>query len=393
MQLYQTAVIGKGLFGAAAAKYLQAAGNKTILTGPNEPHESEYKNTTVFASHYDAGRVTRLYGKSKEWTLLNKLTQNKFAAIQAESGIAFYETEGSLFVSTKEKRDYIDGVINHQIKPLDNETVMLNDDELKNKFPQFHFPDESIAYFEKGNSGHLKPGKLIEAQLKIFLNNGGIYLPQLTQQVKKENNSFIIFTNEGEEISAEEVLVCTGAFHNFFNFITAPQPLILKSETILLAELNKEDAMQMQQLPSLIYDITTDEYDEIYLVKPLLYPDGKYYLKIGANLTTDKIFHSLEEIKKWFCAEPSKQQQLLYESILKDLIPSLPIISFKTKHCIIERTVSGNPIINKSPEGVYTCTGGNGYGAMCSDAMGFLAANTIMEKPLPAGFSNSFFEE
>ena len=269
----------------------------------------------------------------------------------------------------------------------------MNYDALKNKFPQFHFPTESQAYFEGGNSGHLKPRKLIEAQLKIFLNNGGVFLPALAQQIKKDSNSFLIFINKGEEIRAEKVLVCAGAFHNSFNFLTQPQPLILKSETILLAELSKEDAMQMQQLPSLIYDITTSDYDEIYLVKPLLYPDGKYYLKLGANLSTDKIFHSLEEIKNWFCSKSSKEQKLLYLNILQNLMPALPIISYKTKHCIIERTVSENPILNESVKGVYTCTGGNGYGAMCSDAMGLLAANMVIQKPLLQGFSTSFFGE
>ena len=134
MHSYKTAVIGKGLFGTAAAKYLQAAGNNAILIGPNEPHENEYQNVPVFAGHYDAGRVTRLYGKSKEWTVLNKLTQNKFAEIQAASGISFYETEGSLFVSTKEKQAYIDDIISQQIKPADNKTVILNNEELKKKF-------------------------------------------------------------------------------------------------------------------------------------------------------------------------------------------------------------------------------------------------------------------
>lgn len=376
--LYDAAVIGKGLFGTAAAKYLQAAGLNTILIGPDEPQESEYKNATVFASHYDAGRVTRLYGQTKEWTELNRITQNNFAEIKEKSGIDFYETEGSLFVSTEQNRKHYDEVINNEIKDGDSNVEILDANELKQKFPLFNFPLDALCYFEKGNSGHLKPRKLIEAQIRIFTERGGSIATQLATKIEHAQNHHLICTNEGAKIKANKVLICTGAFHNFFEFNTEPAPLILKSETILLAELDAQTALQLQTLPSLIYDITTNDYDEIYLVKPLLYPDGKYYLKLGANLSSDKYFTSLNEVKDWFCSNSSLVHQKLYEDIFKDLFPALVPLSFKTKHCIIERTISKKPFLKGNGNNIFTCTGGNGYGAMCSDAVGKMAAEMVM---------------
>ena len=57
---YDIAIIGAGCFGSACAYHLTKLCNKRIcLIGPNEPQgpRSESKNT-VFASHYDTGRLT-----------------------------------------------------------------------------------------------------------------------------------------------------------------------------------------------------------------------------------------------------------------------------------------------------------------------------------------------
>jgi sarcosine oxidase len=52
MTMYDYIVVGKGLFGAAAARYLGKFSDKTAIIGPDEPADPDSYDG-VFASHYD----------------------------------------------------------------------------------------------------------------------------------------------------------------------------------------------------------------------------------------------------------------------------------------------------------------------------------------------------
>ena len=52
------AVIGRGLWGTAAAMYLAQAGHRVALIGPSEPADP-CRFDGPFASYHDAGRITR----------------------------------------------------------------------------------------------------------------------------------------------------------------------------------------------------------------------------------------------------------------------------------------------------------------------------------------------
>ena len=52
-------VIGNGLIGSAATRYLGKSSNKIALLGTCEPINWS-KHEGVFASHYDEGRITRI---------------------------------------------------------------------------------------------------------------------------------------------------------------------------------------------------------------------------------------------------------------------------------------------------------------------------------------------
>ena len=56
-EIFDVAVIGNGMIGAAASRYLSAAGLQVAAVGPSEP--ANWKtHEGAFASHYDEGRIT-----------------------------------------------------------------------------------------------------------------------------------------------------------------------------------------------------------------------------------------------------------------------------------------------------------------------------------------------
>ena len=91
------AVIGRGLIGSAAAKYLAKAGTAPIVIGPDEPAQKQ-THQGVFASHYDAGRITRVLDPDPIWGQLARNSIETYAEIEAQSGIQFYHPSGCLSV-------------------------------------------------------------------------------------------------------------------------------------------------------------------------------------------------------------------------------------------------------------------------------------------------------
>ncbi len=86
---------------------------------------------------------------------------------------------------------------------------------------------------------------------------------------------------------------------NSLNLLEKKLFLRLKSENTIWAKVSKEEAMRLQALPSLLYEIETQEIQNIYLIQPIQYPDGEYYCKIGANMPGDIYFEKLEDIQKY----------------------------------------------------------------------------------------------
>ena len=55
---FDIAVVGRGLMGTAAARYLAQMGHRMALIGPSEP-QNRATHDGPFGSHHDAGRITR----------------------------------------------------------------------------------------------------------------------------------------------------------------------------------------------------------------------------------------------------------------------------------------------------------------------------------------------
>ena len=101
MPAFSTIVIGKGLVGAAAAKYLAATQPGVAVIGPDEP--TDYATATVFASHYDQARVLRRIGRDAISTRLNADAAREYPAIQAVPSVPQIE----LMLTIDPPRDFM----------------------------------------------------------------------------------------------------------------------------------------------------------------------------------------------------------------------------------------------------------------------------------------------
>jgi sarcosine oxidase len=69
VERFKTIVVGRGMMGAAAARYLALAGDEVAVIGPDEPRDWP-RHDGVFASHYDEARITRTIDSDPVWALM-----------------------------------------------------------------------------------------------------------------------------------------------------------------------------------------------------------------------------------------------------------------------------------------------------------------------------------
>ncbi|MFY7963604.1 MAG: NAD(P)/FAD-dependent oxidoreductase [Chitinophagaceae bacterium] len=388
---FNTIIIGKGLVGSAAAKYLSATNKDIAIIGPDEPNEND--ESIVYASHYDQARVQRIIGKDAVWTKLNLDSANEYKSIENQTGIQFHHPVGCLYVYPYGSDDYLKNApilskdFNLSFKNYDNSAAINND------FKAFRFPYNSQGLLETSPAGYINPRLLLQAQLQIYKTNNGTVIKDTVISISHSKKLFTINTNKGDIYTAEKVLVATGSFINYLNILPQKLQLQTKNEVIILVKVSEEYAKSVSLLPSLLYEIDDAETQGIYMIQPVLYPDGNYYYKIGSNTNDDFYFDSLEQVQHWFKNGNADSYKPILTKAIKKIVPDLQIDEVIIKKCIISWTAHKRPYIGETTQkDLYVAGGCNGYSAMCSDAIGSVASHLILNGKMPTGYKDDAFE-
>ncbi|HET7118630.1 MAG TPA: FAD-dependent oxidoreductase [Hanamia sp.] len=388
--IYDSIIIGAGLIGSAAAKYISESEKNVALIGPDE--ERALNEKIIFSSHYDNSRIQRMFGKDEIFTFLNQQSANEYDAIERETKIIFHSNEGCLYVNPSGMDAYFKKIA-EQAKVFDIPYQLFQSGKSLHSFiPEFNFPASANGIFEPSPSGHINPRLLIKAQQFLFRKNGGALFNGTVKGVVHEKDTIKIETLDGKIYRSKKVLITSGAFINFFHLLKRKLLLRLKSETTILVKMNQAEAFRLVNLPSLLYKINQPEIQDIYLVRPIQYPDGNFYLKMGANIPDDIYFDSLSEVQEWFIKENRGVNLKIMKEALKNLIPKLSIEQCDAGKCIVSYTQHGKPYIGEVENGIFVAAGGNGYSAMCSDALGKIAANLLLKNEFPKGFFQKDFK-
>ena len=389
--IFDCVVIGKGLMGSAAARYLSQSQRNIAVIGPDE--HPDINEAIVFSSHYDQGRVQRIMGADPVWTLLNLQSSGQYSFLEKETGITFHSGVGCLYVNPAGVDSYLEQ-IEEQSNQFKLKYDFFEDGEAINKtFSDFSFPASSQGIFESSPSGYINPRLLIKAQLNLFQKNNGTVVDDIANEIEYKEDCLQIKTLNGNVYRAKKVLLCPGAFINFFNLTKSKLALSLKGETTLWVNVTAKEAARLSRLPSLLYEIDNSAYKNVYLIQPVQYPDGKYYLKMGCNLPGDIYFDNIEDIQHWFRGGTSDTNLEVLKDALLKIIPRLQAQEYFTKRCIVSFTKHRKPYIGQLDEtGVFVACGGNGYSAMCSDALGSIASHLLTEGVFPTEYSAATFK-
>jgi sarcosine oxidase len=296
---YEYIVVGKGLMGAAAARHLSAHSPGVALIGPDEPPDRA-AHTGVFGSHYDEGRITRILDPDRIWALLAQRSIARYRAIEQHSGIAYYHEVGHLAVGPRPEgaADYVArlhavaralGVVYETYEPA----------ALRARFPALAFAPGCVGLYQPQTAGHVSPRAQVQAQTAVAAQQGATLIHDTVHTVRQVHGGVEVSTEEGHTYRGARVLVATGGFSNTKQLLPSPLDMTVYARTIVLAELDQVQVEHLQGMPSIIYRPEA-EADRCYILPPIRYPDGKYYVKIGGG-QRNRALRSLAELPARAC--------------------------------------------------------------------------------------------
>lgn len=374
--MFDFLVIGKGLIGSAAARYLSQASANIAIIGPDEPVDAG-SHDGVFASHYDQGRVTRKLSKNPVWSELARRSIEQYGLIEEQSGIRFHQPVGCMRVLHKENFDKLLSNFSDDQKYNIPFQTLEDMGELRKRFPFLDFPDEFVAVLEPAPTGYINPLELIQAQLTIAKEQGTSVIKETVMRVEAKNDIIYVRTKEGNDYKSKKLLIATGAFANCFDILEQKLELRIKSETTLLARVSEQEATRLSTMPSVLYDFETSNISGGYMLPPIRYPDEQIYVKLGCNTVSDQNLSDLAAMREWIMSGDSNVKKDAIKAMLLSIIPNLNAESFETRRCLVTYTPQGYPFIDAVSEQVFVAVAGNGSAAKSSDAIGALAARLV----------------
>ena len=382
---FEYIVVGNGLFGSAATRYLSQESQDVAAIGPDEPKD-ELNHDGVYSSHYDERRLVRLLGRSAIRSRIGRMAMDNYRMLEEKSGVPFYEPVGYLIANS-------DDVLDNNLEPPRELLRTLNiahamyekgDISWRKDFPEFDFPESHWIVHEPDPAGMIDPRAMLRAQNVIARQQGATVIPEIVVSVEEDGNSVRIETRSGERFRARKVLVTVGSFTNCFKLFPHKLPLQSETEIVVLAQVSATEADRLKGMPAMAYYIDDTVIQDLYMAPPVRYADGNYYFKIGANTPTDYQPDTLAEIQDWFRNGDSDIYLGDFERVLRTILPKVEFLSFKSKRCILTRTLNKYPIIDQITDRTYVASGAHGCGARSADTFGELAAGmTIDDRWLP----------
>jgi len=370
----EIAVVGRGLIGAAAGRHLAKAGHRVTLIGPDEP-AARAAHRGVFASHYDEGRITRGLDPWPFWSRVSRAAIARYAEIEAESGIGFFTEAGSLMAGPEGSR-FMDQL--QQVRDRDGIACdTYRDAGLAERFPAFAFPEGTLALHEPKGAGHISPRRLVAAQTAAAERAGARVLRVAATGIDEAGDGVRIATGAGT-LRADRVLVATGGFTA--NLLGAASPdLTVLARTVALFRVGPAEVARLAGMPTLIY--LDAEGNDPYLLPPIRYPDGEWYLKLGGD--PEDVALSGDAIADWFRGDGNPEVGALLEAAIRARMPGLRIEAMRTMPCVTTYAPENIATLRMLSDRVGVAVAGCGRGAKCSDELGRLGAGLIAGTPLP----------
>ena len=331
----------------------------------------------MFASYYDTSRLTRVIDPNLVWGTLAKRSIARYRDIERQSSIEFFHNIGYMMVTPGGLgADWFDLPAMREVATdLNVEIEDLDDDLLKQRFPYLKFTPGSSAVLQEKDAGYFNLRLLVEAQQTIAIAQGTTLLREEVVQIQRTGEQVKIATRSGGTVRANRVLVATGAYTNATMLLAHKLNTTIRAAMIMVSEVAPQ---QQIAYPSTLYAKTDGEEDFWgLLMPPITYPDGRSYIKTMDGYYGPAPLEGYKALGAWSRSNGHEDHHIVLQRALREVFPSLEILSTNFKPCLITDTASHYPYIDMLDDRIGIVVGGNGKAAKSSDEIGRIAAGMI----------------
>eukprot|EP00092_Neocalanus_flemingeri_P024620 GFUD01026703.1.p1 GENE.GFUD01026703.1~~GFUD01026703.1.p1 ORF type:complete len:407 (+),score=122.84 GFUD01026703.1:198-1418(+) len=386
--MYSVVIVGAGLIGSSAAKWAaelcNKKGEKVCLVGAKEPNRKQ--EGKLFGAWFDAGRITDILDESENWRLLAEKSIARYRDIEEKSGIKFYSEVG--FVTLVDDKYAEKEELEEASRTVINSGYQCDRVDFTNaesKFPLLNITEDLFGYHQPDHSGHINPRELIKAQQSLAASNNCDIICEEVTDIKKDDTNFLLTLSNGKTLSADKIILAQGAYLNWSkllkNFFKMEVDLQLTTQTIAYLRVSDEEANRLKSLPTIVTTYQRGALDGTYILPPILYPDGKFYLKLGHHDNFERKIETAEEMLEWYRGgEGDKEAVAELAQFLQSFIKDLTVEEVTGGCCVTSNTpTKAAPFIQEVAEDLVVAAGGCGYAAMSSDEIGRIAAVLAVE--------------
>ena len=240
----------------------------------------------VFGCWHDEGRLYNCRDSYGCWGHFSRESIKRFAAIEAESNTRFHVDCGFLSVVGPEYlglQDWL-GYTGDVIRARG--AALYNSVQLTRQFPFLSVPGDGLGCHEAAGAGggYISPRQFVSAQQEIAKAAGCRMVRSLVTDISRAGAGYSVTTNTGHVYHCQKLVLCQGTHLGLSSparsLFPAPE-LWFTAQTVALLEVGEEEARRLREMPSMVVQTHPTQY--IYILPPILYPDGKMYLKLGQH--------------------------------------------------------------------------------------------------------------
>ncbi len=305
-------IVGNGMFGAATARHL-APHAKVSVVGPEAPVDG----AGAYGAHHDEGRIIGDRSRDVVWSELNRRARVGMTELDP----TLITPCGALTATTRGGPGYR-GVAAEIRERHGADIRTLTADEARAGFPMVRFgPDETILH--QPAAGHFSPRRYVALATQSAQAYGATITSGAVRVLRTYGAGVEAELGDGRRLRAEAAIVASGAFAAGSDLLPVPVALRAKSEVYAMAELDDQQAAELDAMPCVNRTIDHPQLADLYVLPPLRYPDGRTYLKFGANTIIDHWLPDPAAVRGWYDHGDDDGPLPALREVLTDLLPDV----------------------------------------------------------------------
>ena len=371
-------IVGNGMFGAAIARHLAPHATVTVV-GPQTRADG-----SAYGAHHDEGRIIGDLSRDMVWSELNRRARDGMTELDP----ALITPCGALTV-TRGGPGYLAAA--RVGEPQGTGIRTLTADTARAGFPMARFgPDETILH--QPAAGYFSPRRYVALATHAAQAHGAVITPGAVRALRRSVTGMEAELDDGRRLRAAAAIVASCAFAAGSDLLPAPVALRAKSEVYAMAELDGQQAADLGAMPCINREIDHPQLADLYVLPPIRYPDGRVYLKAGANTMIDHWLPDPDAVRAWYDHGNDDGALPALREALTGLLPGVRVRAWHARRCADAYTARRHPYIDALEPGRLTIAlGGNGRGAQAADAVGQLTAGLALTGRWPSDLPRDAF--